>query len=104
MCLIIVCVVEVQFLINTLVNWLELPPHPLLLFVKLSWFLIMAYRETNNFDQDRKCSSTLFKKTFQNLSINNSCDVGKCSTEHLFPPFSYLNLREDISWIKGSLF
>ena len=78
-----VCVVEVQFLINTLVNWLELPPHPLLLFVKLSWFLIMASRETNNFDQDRKCSSTLFKKTFQNLSINNSCDVGKCSTEYL---------------------
>ena len=28
MCLIIVCVVEVQFLINTLGNWLELPPHP----------------------------------------------------------------------------
>ena len=44
MCLIIVCVVEVQFLINTLVNWLELPPHPLLLFVKLSWFLMMASR------------------------------------------------------------
>ena len=83
MCLIIVCVVEVQFLINTLVNWLELPPHPLLLFVKLSWFLIMASWETNSFDQDRKCSSTLFKKTFQNLSINNSCDVGKCSTEYL---------------------
>ena len=30
MCMIIVCVVEVQFLINTLGNWLELPPHPLL--------------------------------------------------------------------------
>ena len=83
MCLIIVCVVEVQFLINTLGNWLELPPHPLLLFVKLSWFFMMASRETNKFDQDRKCSSTLFKKTFQNLSINNSCDVGKCSTEYL---------------------
>ena len=26
--MIIVCVVEVQFLINTLGNWLELPPHP----------------------------------------------------------------------------
>ena len=30
MCMIIVCVFEVQFLINTLGNWLELPPHPLL--------------------------------------------------------------------------
>ena len=65
MCLIIVCVVEVQFLINTLVNWRELPPHPLLLFVKLSWFLLwLPGKQTilikiENVHQH--CSKKLFK-------------------------------------------